>query len=67
MKTYRYKLNLVIESNEDQEDWIKENVDDLIANPEDDFLSLKSYTMDKEMFMYYPNQKTPYRFQNSKP
>ena len=50
MKTYRYKLNLVIESDTDQEEWFKENVDNLIENPEDDFLSLKSYELKKEMF-----------------
>ena len=65
MKTYRYKLNLVIESDTDQEEWIKENVDDLIENPDDDFLSLKSYELKKELFIYHPHQKFPY--QNAKP
>ena len=51
MKTYRYKLNLIIESPDDQEDWIKENIEDLIASPEEDFISLKSYELKKEMFV----------------
>ena len=51
MKTYRYKLNLIIESPDDQEDWIKANIEDLIASPEEDFISLKSYELKKEMFV----------------
>lgn len=45
MKKHRYVLHLTIESNDDQEDWIRENVEDLIANPEDDFLSLVKYSL----------------------
>ena len=51
MKTYRYKLNLVIESNEDHEKWIKENIEDLISYPEEDFLTVKEYELKKEMFV----------------
>ena len=51
MKTYRYKLNLIIESPDDQEDWIKENIEDLISYPEEDFLTVKEYELKKEMFV----------------
>jgi len=45
MKKYRYILNLTIESDTDQEEWIRENVVDLIENSDDDFLFVTKYSL----------------------